>query len=48
MICGIHDPIVPYEDAILLANRTLTKVSTLTGGHMGMIENFDEIVKIFT
>lgn len=48
MICGINDPIVPFEDAKTLAKETLTKFSTLNGGHMGMVENFDKIVKIIT
>ena len=48
MICGIHDPIVPFEDSKTLAKQTLTKMSKINGGHMGMIENFDEIVKFIT
>lgn len=48
MICGSKDPIVPYKTAKILALQTLTTVLKLNGGHMGMIENFDKIVKIYT
>lgn len=46
MICGINDPVVPYKASKTLALQTLTPMIKLDGGHMGMIENFDEIVKI--
>ncbi|MFT5436886.1 MAG: hypothetical protein ACI840_001537, partial [Ulvibacter sp.] len=31
-----------------LAKETLTPIIKLNGGHMGMVENFNEIVKIIT
>ena len=48
MICGINDPVVPYKVSKTLAKETLTSIIKLNGGHMGMIENFNEIVKIVT
>ena len=48
MICGINDPVFSYKEAKILSNNTLTTIIKLDGGHMGMIENFDEIVKIVT
>jgi pimeloyl-ACP methyl ester carboxylesterase len=48
MICGLHDPIIPYKTSATLANETLTPIIKLNGGHMGMIENFDEIVQYVT
>jgi pimeloyl-ACP methyl ester carboxylesterase len=48
MMCGRYDPVVSYEVSTALANETLTPIITLNGGHMGLIENFDEIVNIIT
>jgi pimeloyl-ACP methyl ester carboxylesterase len=48
MICGRYDPLIPFEVAAMLANETLTPLVKLNGGHMGMIENFNEIAKIDT
>jgi pimeloyl-ACP methyl ester carboxylesterase len=48
MICGRYDPLIPFELSTTLANETLTPLIKLNGGHMGMIENFNEIVKIVT
>jgi len=47
MICGIKDPIISIEDSKILALRTETKIKIVDGGHLGLIENFDEIVKFF-
>jgi len=48
MICGINDPVVPYKVSTILARETLTPIIKLKGGHMGMIENFDELINIIT
>jgi len=46
MICGNIDPIIPFEVAKTLALESGTKLKKLAGGHMSLIENFDETVKI--
>ena len=48
MICGLYDPIIPYTVSTIQANETFTPIIKLNGGHMGMIENFNEIVEIVT
>ena len=48
MICGRNDPIIPYKVSTKQAKETSTPITTLNGGHMGIIENFNEIVKIVT
>ena len=48
MICGLKDPLIPYEASKSLALQTKTSLIKVSGGHMSMIENFDEIVKIHT
>ena len=48
MVCGRHDSLIPYKVSTTLAKETFTPIIKLNGGHMGMIENFDEIVKIIT
>ncbi|MFT5237118.1 MAG: pimeloyl-ACP methyl ester carboxylesterase [Flavobacteriaceae bacterium] len=48
MICGRYDPVIPYKVSTTLAKKTLTPIIKLNGGHMGMVENFNEIVKIIT
>lgn len=48
LICGSKDPIVPFKASKTLASDTLTPFIKLNGGHMAVIENFDEIVKICT
>ncbi len=44
-IAGKQDPLIPFSVASNLAKITNMKLITLTGGHMGMIENYNEIVK---
>jgi pimeloyl-ACP methyl ester carboxylesterase len=48
MVCGRHDSLIPYKVSTTLAKETFTPIIKLNGGHMAMIENFDEIVKIIT
>jgi pimeloyl-ACP methyl ester carboxylesterase len=48
MICGRNDPLIPYHVSTTLAKETFTPIITLNGGHMGMIENFNELHKIVT
>ena len=48
MISGCKDSLIPIEVSSTLAKDTFTPIIKLNGGHMGMIENFDEIVKIVT
>jgi surfactin synthase thioesterase subunit len=48
MICGIQDPIVSFNDCKTMAYETKSDLEILDGGHMGLIENFNEIVKIVT
>lgn len=47
MISGIQDPLLPIECSKNEALQTNSDLILVSGGHMGMIENFDEIVKIF-
>jgi pimeloyl-ACP methyl ester carboxylesterase len=47
MICGIQDPLLALESSKNEALQTNTHLILVSGGHMGMIENFDQIVKIF-
>ncbi len=44
-IAGKQDPLIPFSVASNLAKITNMKLIALTGGHMGMVENYDEIVK---
>lgn len=46
MICGKEDPIIPYEVSKNLALQTDSKLKTVSGGHMSLIEKLEEIVKI--
>ncbi len=48
MICGTNDPIIPYEVSKKLAKQTNTELKSVSGGHMSLIENLDEIVRIYT
>jgi pimeloyl-ACP methyl ester carboxylesterase len=48
MVSGICDPIVPFTTSKALASLTSTQFIEVSGGHMSLIENFEEIVKIFT
>ena len=47
MLCGIDDPLIPYELSISLALASDTQIIKTSGGHMSTIENINEIVKIF-
>lgn len=47
MISGIQDPLIPLEGSKNMALRTNSNLILVSGGHMGMIENFDEVLKIF-
>ncbi len=46
MICAINDPLISYEVSKSLALQTNTELRTVSGGHMSLVEKFDEIVKI--
>jgi len=46
MICGIDDPIIPFEVSKSLSLQTGAILKKVTGGHMSLVENFHEIVKI--
>ena len=48
MVSGIYDPIVPFTTSKALASLTNTEFIKVSGGHMSLIENLEEIVKIFT
>lgn len=48
MISGIQDPLVALESSKKLAIQSNSDLILVSGGHMGMIENFEEIIKIFT
>lgn len=48
MICGIDDPIINYNEAKILALRTLSQFKKIDGGHMCMIENYNETIKFIT
>ena len=48
MICGINDPIIPIYVSTAVASDTLTPIIKLNGGHLGVLENFNEIVQIIT
>ncbi len=43
MICGIHDPIIPFKDSETLATLSGSELIKVNGGHMSLIENYDEI-----
>lgn len=47
MIAGIQDPLIDLESSKDLALQTNSDLILVSGGHMGMIENFDEVIKIF-
>ena len=48
MICGINDPIIPISVSTAVASDTSTPIEKLDGGHLGVLENFNEIMKIIT
>jgi hypothetical protein len=48
MICGIDDPLIPYDMSKSLALASEAELIKTSGGHMSTIENLEEIVKIFT
>lgn len=48
MICGLKDPLISYEVCKILALETGTALKNVSGGHMSLIENLEEIVKICT
>ncbi|RMA65814.1 alpha/beta fold hydrolase [Ulvibacter antarcticus] len=48
MICGIDDPIIPYETCKIEASETNTTLISTPGGHMSWIENQAIIAKILT
>jgi pimeloyl-ACP methyl ester carboxylesterase len=47
MISGIQDPLISSESSKTVALQTNSELIMVSGGHMGMIENFNEIVKIY-
>jgi pimeloyl-ACP methyl ester carboxylesterase len=48
MVSGICDPIVAFTTSKALASLTNTQFIKVSGGHMSLIENLEEIVKILT
>ncbi len=46
LIAGTEDPLIPFSTSKTIANNDKISLFTLEGGHMGVIENKDEIVKI--
>lgn len=47
LIAGKQDLLIPYDTSKQLAKKANLDLFSLSGGHMGMIENFNEILKIF-
>jgi pimeloyl-ACP methyl ester carboxylesterase len=48
MICGIEDLLISYEVSKNEALQTGTAIKSVSGGHMSLVENLDEIIKIYT
>ncbi len=46
LIAGKQDPLIPYAVSQQLAIKANLSLFTLSGGHMGMVENFTEILEI--
>ncbi len=45
LLAGKEDPLIPYRESKKMAEIAGLKLYTLSGGHMAMIENKDEVVK---
>ncbi len=46
MVCGDKDPLIPLSESQNIAKKTKTKLKVVDAGHMILIENWDEFLKI--
>jgi pimeloyl-ACP methyl ester carboxylesterase len=46
LICGDKDSVVPIEDSARAASYTNSKLISVSSGHMTLVENVNEIIKI--